>query len=151
MGSIQAARLSLLQHGRKSAIIHAGSLSGLRMAEDNPQVTEAPPASKASGEPNPDTLVPSDVTIVIKGSGAEFKISGQASEIQKIGDLLRGRPKGWRDAFRTAVIAGAASLITIFFSSLVDSQFQFSSPRDPASKADSQPAGGDLCPLIGAT
>jgi hypothetical protein len=98
------------------------------MAEDNPQVTDAPPASKASGEPNPDSLLPGDVTIVIKGTGgAEFKITGQASEIQKIGDLLRGRPKGWGDFFRTATIAAAASVTTIIFSSLVGSQFQFSS------------------------
>ena len=74
------------------------------------------------------TILPSDVTIAIKGTGgSEFKITGQASEIQKIGDLLRGRPKGWGDFLRTAGIAGAASVTTIIFSSLVGSQFQFSS------------------------
>jgi hypothetical protein len=93
-------------------------------AEDDPQVIDGL-ASKASGKPN---LQPGDVTIVIKGTGgAEFKITGQASEIQKIGDLLRGRPKGWGDFLRTAAIAAAASVTTIIFSSLVGSQFQFSS------------------------
>jgi hypothetical protein len=105
------------------------------MPDNDPQVKDAPPASKASDETNPNavlardvTVLPSDVTIAIKGTGgSEFKITGQASEIQKIGDLLRGRPKGWGDFLRTAGIAGAASVTTIIFSSLIGSQFQFSS------------------------
>ncbi len=95
------------------------------MVETNPQGTNESLAKKAATELK---LQPSDVTIAVKGTGgAEFKITGQASEIQKIGDLLRGRPKGWADFFRTASIAAAASVTTIIFSSLVGSQFQFSS------------------------
>ena len=96
------------------------------VAEDNSQVASSAPAYNLSDEPKVDALTPGDVTIVVKGtSGAEFKITGQASDIQKIGDLLRGQPRGW--GIRTLAISIGASAATILFSGLIGSQFQFSS------------------------
>ncbi len=92
------------------------------MVEHDPQVAEEVPAGKA----NADALLPGDVVLVVKGtSGAEFTITGQASDIQKIGDLLRGQSKGW--GIRTLAISISASVATIVFSGLIGSQFQFSS------------------------
>ncbi len=98
---------------------------GTGVAENYPQA-RAVVDHKSSGEPNSDALLPGDVTIVVKGTGgAEFKITGQASDIQKIGDLLRGQSKGW--GIRTLAISVGASAATIIFSGLIGSQFQFSS------------------------
>ena len=101
-------------------------VGGTGVAEDSSQVASSAPAYNLSDEPKADALTPGDVTIVVKGtSGAEFKITGQASDIQKIGDLLRGQPRGW--GIRTLAISIGASAATILFSGLIGSQFQFSS------------------------
>ena len=97
------------------------------MIEDNNQVANALPAYKPStNATTADPLLPGDVRLVVKGtSGAQFTITGQASDIQKIGDLLRGRSKDW--GIRTLGISIVASVATIVFSGLIGSQFQFSS------------------------
>jgi hypothetical protein len=101
-------------------------MRGVKVIEDAVQVAKVLPAYEPSSKASAGSLLPGDVRLIVKGtSGAEFTITGQASDIQKIGDLLRGRAKDW--GIRTLSISIAASVATIVFSGLIGSQFQFSS------------------------
>jgi len=65
-----------------------------------------------------------DVTITVKGqSGEEFQITSPTGQLEKIGELLRGKSKG--SGIRTLVISISASAATLVFSGAIAAGFQY--------------------------
>jgi hypothetical protein len=98
------------------------------VTEDNHQTSDTPGPDKSLGEPGPalpfDTFAGGDVAITIKGlGGEEFKIISPTAQLEQIGELLRGKRRGW--GIRTFVISIFASTATLFLSGAIAAGFQY--------------------------
>jgi hypothetical protein len=79
---------------------------------------------KASNNSDPDIVDSGDVAIFVEDEkGARFRVTSRTSQIQQLGDLLRGRPKGVD--FRTVLASVAATIGTIILTSAIGSGFQY--------------------------
>jgi hypothetical protein len=121
-------------------IVDCAALSHVAGLETRPfvvkQVTESPPSvsdRSAAGVPHhgvgsaatsSDESAPTDISIVIQTKdGAQFTVISTPGQIQQIGDLLRGKPKGIDR--RTVLTSIAATIGTLFISSLIAGVFQY--------------------------
>lgn len=96
--------------------------------EDTYQTSQTPPADEPLGERgaiiSSDVSAAGDVTIVVKGQrGEQFQITSPTSQLEKIGELLRGKSKG--SGIRTLMISIVASTATLVLSGAVAAGFQY--------------------------
>jgi hypothetical protein len=77
-------------------------------------------------EPSSGASTRADVSIVIQAqNGARFTVASTTDQLQQIGELLRGKPKGFDR--RTVLTSIAVTIGTLFLSSLIGGAFQYAS------------------------